>query len=252
MDFPSDKSFVQMVDTKWFIFTCSFTVLNFFFFSFFVLLFWSNPQLLITLTSLFLPCLQIVIKSKGLSHTRFLYIFISNQRVSVITAPPPRSMLMWPRAIDLIKIWRWKMETLANVTESYWFDQDLKMENGDWELSIWSGSEVLRSLRPNAKDVTPSVFWRGVAWRDKPGVDDFLWKGRERAVANQMNIGTVSKASLGKLLRDRLSAYGLFRGHRHRLELNWTELIVSAMVSCCRRDHNIRNGLTSGCIGQVL
>ena len=29
-------------------------------------------------------------------------------------------------------------------------------------------------------------------------------KGRERAVVNQMNIRTVSKATLGKLLRDRV------------------------------------------------
>ena len=45
-------------------------------------------------------------------------------------------------------------------------------------------------------------------------------KGRERAIVNQTNIGTVSKATLGKLLRTGWCAYGLFRAHRYNLELN--------------------------------
>ena len=36
-----------------------------------------------------------------------------------------------------------------------------------------------------------------------------------------MNIGIVSKATLGKLVE---SAYGLFRAHRYHLELKWTKL----------------------------
>ena len=51
----------------------------------------------------------------------------------------------------------------------------------------------------------------------------------------QTNIGTVSKAALGKLLRDgveciimgfseRIDAYGLFPAHRYHLELNQTVL----------------------------
>ena len=45
-------------------------------------------------------------------------------------------------------------------------------------------------------------------------------KGRERAIVNQTNIGTVSTATLGKLLRTGWCAYGLFRAHRYNLELN--------------------------------
>ena len=45
-------------------------------------------------------------------------------------------------------------------------------------------------------------------------------KGRERAIVNQMNTGTVSKATLGKLLRDGVERNGLFRAHRCHLELN--------------------------------
>ena len=47
-------------------------------------------------------------KVKGAqSYQIFKNIFISNQQVSVITAPPPplpHSMLVWPKAVDLIKI----------------------------------------------------------------------------------------------------------------------------------------------------
>ena len=44
-------------------------------------------------------------------------------------------------------------------------------------------------------------------------------KGRERAIVNQTNLGTVSKTTLRKLLRERGCAYGLFQAH---FELNWT------------------------------
>ena len=45
-------------------------------------------------------------------------------------------------------------------------------------------------------------------------------KGQERAIINQTNIETVSKATLGKPLRETgWSAYGLFQVHRYHLEL---------------------------------
>ena len=47
-------------------------------------------------------------------------------------------------------------------------------------------------------------------------------KGRERAIVNQTNVGTVSKATLEKRLTDGAERinYGLFRAHRYHLELN--------------------------------
>ena len=46
-----------------------------------------------------------------------------------------------------------------------------------------------------------------------------LERTRERAIVNQTNIGTVSKATLGELLRDRVEhIYGLFEGQRYHLE----------------------------------
>jgi len=52
-----------------------------------------------------------------------------------------------------------------------------------------------------AKDITPSIAWRGEAWKEE-ALDDLSLKGRERAIVSQTNIGSVSKATLRKLLRD--------------------------------------------------
>ena len=89
---------------------------------------------------------------------------------------------------------------------------------------ILGRSEVLRSLRHylrsqsqghhNIDRLEESGVERGSARRSS-------LKGRERAIVNQTNIGTVSKATLGKLLRDGWSAHGLFRTYKYHLELNW-------------------------------
>ena len=50
---------------------------------------------------------------------------------------------------------------------------------------------------------------RGIAQR-------FALKGRERAIVSRTDIKTVSKAMLGKLLRDGVEGiYGLYRAHRY-------------------------------------
>ena len=50
-------------------------------------------------------------------------------------------------------------------------------------------------------------------------------KGRERAIVNQTNTGTVSKATLEKLLTDGVAErIWVFRAHRYCLELSLTEL----------------------------
>ena len=85
-------------------------------------------------------------------------------------------------------------------------------------------SEVLRSLRHylRAKSqehhTTDRLEERGV---ERGSARRSSLKGRERAVFSQTNIGTVSKAILGKRLRETgWSAYGLFRAHIYPLELN--------------------------------
>ena len=53
-----------------------------------------------------------------------------------------------------------------------------------------------------AKDITPSIAWRREAWKEE-ALDDLPSKDeRGPSLLKQTNIGTVSKATLGKLLRD--------------------------------------------------
>ena len=86
------------------------------------------------------------------------------------------------------------------------------IEQIDWqetqptrEASVSEGLNVLKSLRHHLRPQSQGYYTishqeeRGV--RDE-ALDDLPLKGRERAIVNQMNIGTVSEATLGKLPRD--------------------------------------------------
>ena len=64
--------------------------------------------------------------------------------------------------------------------------------------------EVLRSLRhycghKGSKDLTPSIAWRRGVERAGYARRSSL-KGRGKTIVNQTNIGTISKATVGKLL----------------------------------------------------
>ena len=84
-------------------------------------------------------------------------------------------------------------------------------------------SEVLRSLRhylraqSQGRHTIDHLEKRGV---ERGSARRSSLKGLERAIVNQSNIGTVSVATLGKLLRDWWNADGLFWAHRYYLELN--------------------------------
>ena len=75
-------------------------------------------------------------------------------------------------------------------------------------------SEVLRSLRHylRAQSQEERGVERGSARRSS-------LKGRERAIVNQTNI-TVSKATMGKLLRDEMERIWAFPSAGYRPELN--------------------------------
>ena len=84
-------------------------------------------------------------------------------------------------------------------------------------------SELLRSLRHYLQ--AQSQGYHTIDRMEERGVERgsarrSSLRGRERAIVNQTNIGTVSNATLGKLLRDGWSAYGLSHRHRYHLELN--------------------------------
>ena len=100
-------------------------------------------------------------------------------------------------------------------------------------------SEVLRSLRhymwaqSQGHHTTDCLQERGV---ERGSARWYSLKGRERAIVNQTDIGTVSKATLGKLLRERVKH--IIMGFSKRVDtiLNW--LIINGYL-----EHLTRTGL---------
>ena len=88
-------------------------------------------------------------------------------------------------------------------------------------------SEVLRSLRHyqraqnQRQHTTDHLEERGVA---RGSARRSSLKVRERAIVSQTNTGTVSKATLGKLLRDGVERIIMGFSERTGTILNWTEL----------------------------
>ena len=83
---------------------------------------------------------------------------------------------------------------------------------------IWS-VEKLETLPAGTKPRTWHLE-RGV---EKESARRSPSKGRERAIVNQTNIGTVSKATLGKLLRDGVECIIMGFSERIDIILNWTK-----------------------------
>ena len=85
-------------------------------------------------------------------------------------------------------------------------------------------SEVLRSLRHYLQ--AQSQGHHTIDRLEERGVEKGIarrssLKERERAIVNQMNIGTISKTALGKLLIEKgWGAYGLSPVYRYHFELN--------------------------------
>ena len=61
--------------------------------------------------------------------------------------------------------------------------------------------KVLRSSRHKAKEITPPIDWRRDRGVDRGSTQQSSSKRQERTIINQTNIGTVLKATLGKLPR---------------------------------------------------
>ena len=96
----------------------------------------------------------------------------------------------------------------------------LKLSPHKWLASrkIWS-VEKLETLPVGTKPRTWHLE-RGV---EKESARRSPSKGRERAIVNQTNIGTVSKATLGKLLRDGVECIIMGFSERIDIILNWTK-----------------------------
>ena len=105
------------------------------------------------------------------------------------------------------------------------------LAGGQDKAAITSGlhlgrSEVLRNLRRYLRAQSQGhtidrLEERGMG-RGSAGRSSL--KGRERAIVSQTNIGTVSKATLRKLLRDGVERTIMVLHERMYAILNWTEL----------------------------
>ena len=101
-------------------------------------------------------------------------------------------------------------------------------------------SEVLRSLRhylwaqSQGHHTIDRLEEKGM---ERGSARQSSLKGWERTIISQMNIGTVSKAMLGKLLRDGMEHIIMGFSERIDIILNWTELILPShrnyVKGCC-------------------
>ena len=95
-------------------------------------------------------------------------------------------------------------------------------------------SEVLRSLRhylraqSQGHQTIERLKERGM---ERGSARRSSLKGRERAIVSQTNIGTVSKATLGKLLRNKRGAHMGFSERIDTTLLNWAEQNVSQCIA---------------------
>ena len=93
---------------------------------------------------------------------------------------------------------------------------------------LFGRSEVLRSLKHYLR--TPSQWHHTIDRLEERGVErgsarrsSLKRRERARAFVNQTNIGTVSKATLGKLLRDGVESIIMGFSERIDIILNWTK-----------------------------
>ena len=118
-------------------------------------------------------------------------------------------MYQWSTSIDLQKLpvgvqaaqylpeWREKTKQI-----DWWAKQPSQVA---WFLEDLLSVEELETLPAGTKPRMShhqSPGWRSEPRKEEVQQDNLLcWKGQERAIINQANIGTISKAMLGKLLR---------------------------------------------------
>ena len=166
------------------------------------------------------------------------------QEVTVGPHMPSSSQIQWA----CYK--KWKMEWVAQTGMCQWPTSTFKNSCGctamdmpewremteqiDWwakqpsqvacfseDLKCWGAWDTTCGYK--ARDITPSIAWRREAWKEK-ALDIFLIRTRQGH--SQSNTETVSKATLRKLLRDRVEHIWVFQAHRYHLKLNWNEKYI--------------------------
>ena len=73
-----------------------------------------------------------------------------------------------------------------------------------------------------AKDITPSIAWRGEAWREE-ALDDLPWKDERGPSSIRQTLELFQRQRWGNFWETGWSAYGLFRAYVYHLELNLNE-----------------------------
>ena len=96
---------------------------------------------------------------------------------------------------------------------------------------IWSVEELEILLALGTKPGTPHHHtWKREALKEE-ALDYLPWKDEKGPSSVRRTLELFQRQLLGNFCETRWSAYGLFRAHRHHLELNWTELPESDVRS---------------------
>ena len=95
-------------------------------------------------------------------------------------------------------------------------------------LKCWEAWDT--TCRHKAKDITPPIAWRREAWKEE-ALDDLPWKDERGPSSIRRNIGTVSKATLGELLREARMGFSELID----TTLDWTEQSSPQNTCTCNR-----------------
>ena len=88
-------------------------------------------------------------------------------------------------------------------------------------LKCWEASDT--TSRHKAKDITMLIACRREVLKEE-ALDDLHWKDERGQLSIRQTLEPFQRQCWGNFWETGWSTYGLFRAHRHHLELKWTEL----------------------------
>ena len=139
---------------------------------------------------------------------------------------------MWQRSTSTFENSCWctalDIPELREVTEKiHWrVKQPSQMACFSEDLKCWGAWDT--TCGHKAKDIIPSITWRREAWTEE-AIDDLPWKDERGPSSIRRTLELFQRQRCGNLWETGWSAYGLFRGRRYHLQLNWTELNWTAI-----------------------
>ena len=105
----------------------------------------------------------------------------------------------------------------------WWAKQPSQVTCFSEDLKCWGAWDT----KHKAKDITLLIAWQREAWKEEV-LHNLSWEESQFSFVNQTNIGTISKGTLGKLLRDEVERIGAFFECIDTI-LNWL-LLYSAIL----------------------